>query len=133
MKTVFGDTFYYLALVNPADAAHERVQLVSQQLRAKVLTTMWVLTEVADALAAPGNRSVFTALLNQLTTDANTTIVPFSEDLFHRAILLYQGRADKHWSLTDCTSFVAMQDAGLTEALTADHHFEQAGFVALLK
>jgi uncharacterized protein len=41
-------------------------------------------------------------------------------------------RRDKEWSLTDCISFVVMKERGLTEALTADHHFEQAGFKALL-
>jgi len=46
---------------------------------------------------------------------------------------MYQRRPDKNWSLTDCISFVVMQDHGITEALTGDHHFEQAGFVALLK
>ena len=45
---------------------------------------------------------------------------------------LYRHRKDKDWSLTDCISFAAMTDEGLTEALTADRHFEQAGFVALL-
>jgi predicted nucleic acid-binding protein len=33
----------------------------------------------------------------------------------------------------DCTSFDLMQERAVTEALSADHHFEQAGFVALLK
>lgn len=48
-------------------------------------------------------------------------------------IRLYEQRRDKQWSLTDCISFVVMKREGLTEALTGDHHFEQAGFVALLK
>ena len=50
-----------------------------------------------------------------------------------RRIQLYETRPDKAWSLTDCMSFIVMRDGGLTEALTADHHFEQAGFTVLLK
>jgi predicted nucleic acid-binding protein len=50
-----------------------------------------------------------------------------------KAIELYSQRPDKEWSLTDCVSFITMQEHGLAEALTGDHHFEQAGFVALLK
>jgi hypothetical protein len=49
-----------------------------------------------------------------------------------RGLDLFAGRSDKNWSLTDCISFVVMQDEGLTEALTGDSHFEQAGFKALL-
>jgi predicted nucleic acid-binding protein len=52
--------------------------------------------------------------------------------LLLRALSLYEQRHDKQWGLTDCISFVVMQDHHLTDALTADHHFEQAGFLALL-
>jgi predicted nucleic acid-binding protein len=45
----------------------------------------------------------------------------------------YRARADKAWSLTDCISFVVMSEHGLSEALTADVHFEQASFRALLR
>jgi hypothetical protein len=45
---------------------------------------------------------------------------------------LFRQRADKAWGLTDCISFVVMREREIPEALTADEHFEQAGFVALL-
>jgi hypothetical protein len=59
--------------------------------------------------------------------------VPASRELFDSGWALYQDRPDKDWSLTDCISFVAMRERGIIEALTGDHHFEQAGFRALLK
>jgi predicted nucleic acid-binding protein len=52
---------------------------------------------------------------------------------YNAALDLYQQRPDKDWSLTDCLSFQLMQERGITEALTADHHFEQAGFIAVLR
>lgn len=52
--------------------------------------------------------------------------------LLKRALQLYTARADKTWGLTDCISFVVMQDQKLTEAITADQHFVQAGYRALL-
>jgi len=61
------------------------------------------------------------------------TIIPASDSLFEQGARLYIDRPDKGWSLTDCISFVVMEREGLLEALTADHHFEQAGFIALLK
>jgi predicted nucleic acid-binding protein len=91
------------------------------------------LTEVADALAAPSDRAEFLRLLQALRDDPRCTIVPASQDLFERGVRFYAERADKGWSLTDCISFVVMQEHGLTDALTGDHHFEQAGFRILLR
>jgi hypothetical protein len=65
--------------------------------------------------------------------DPDVQFIPCSDPLMEEGIQLYSQRHDKKWSLTDCISFVIMQHEGITEALTIDHHFEQAGFVALLK
>jgi uncharacterized protein len=65
--------------------------------------------------------------------DEYVTIVPISHDDYLRGFALYRSRLDKDWSLTDCISFLVMEDHGLQEALTVDHHFEQAGFNVLLK
>ena len=97
------------------------------------MTSAWVLTELGDALAAAGSRGSFLAMLDTLRSDRMVTIVEPAPQLFEAGIQLYRSRPDKNWSLTDCTSFVVMKDRGITEALTADHHFEQAGFTALLK
>ena len=60
-------------------------------------------------------------------------IIPADEELFQAGFDYFEARPDKGWSLTDCISFVVMEREQLTEALTGDHHFEQAGFTALLK
>jgi len=60
-------------------------------------------------------------------------VVPLSHEIFDQALDFYHQHHDKQWSLTDCTSFIVMQQRGITEALTGDRHFEQAGFTALLK
>jgi predicted nucleic acid-binding protein len=133
MKAVFGDTFYFLALMNPADSAHQRAVRWSQNFTGELVTTAWVLTEVADALAAPQQRSAVPTLVRDLRADPKIVIIPPGEELFERGLDLYSQRPDKAWSLTDCISFVVMQDMGITDALTGDHHFEQAGFKALFK
>jgi predicted nucleic acid-binding protein len=92
-----------------------------------------VLTEVADALAVPGRREQFPPLLQFLRASPLVTIVPAEQSLFDRGVRLYEERADKSWSLTDCISFIIMQDHGLRDALTGDHHFERAGFNVLMK
>jgi len=72
-------------------------------------------------------------LLDSLETDPNVDILPVSEPLYARALQLYRERPDKEWGLTDCVSFLVMRDRRLTEALTTDEHFQQAGFRALLR
>ena len=79
----------------------------------------------------PGEREICTAFIERLRSVHDVRIVPASEHLLWRGFELYQNRRDKAWSLTDCISFVVMADEGLTEALTGDRHFEQAGFAAL--
>lgn len=133
MRTVFADTFYYLAFVGEGDSRHDRAVQFSKAYRGRTVTTAWVLTEVADAMAAPEQRPNFLTLLEQLQADSALTIVPPTESLFQRGLALYTARADKAWSLTDCISFVVMDEHGIADALTGDHHFEQAGFTALLR
>lgn len=133
MKTVFADSFYYFALLSRRDANHRRAVSFSNRFRGQIVITEWVLTEIADGLAASDTRHGFVASRAQLASEQSVTIVPATTELFQRGCELYERRADKDWSLTDCLSFVVMREHGLTEALTGDHHFEQAGFVALLK
>jgi predicted nucleic acid-binding protein len=134
MKALFADTFYFLALVNRDDLAHEQAVEIAEARLAPVVTTAWVMTELADALCdTPQQRAAFLKVLNRVSSDPDAIIVSPSQKLFDRGIELYAARPDKEWSLTDCISFVVMTEQGLTEALTGDHHFEQAGFVALLK
>lgn len=107
--------------------------MISRQLARPVFTNAWVLTEVGDALSASHKRWRFTALLDTLRASPAWTIVPPDENSFEAGVSLYASRADKDWSLTDCISFRHMNKWGATEALTADIHFEQAGFRALLR
>ena len=75
---------------------------------------------------------VFLELYKHLLSDPATTIVS-DLTLSHQGITLFANRPDKEWSLVDCISFVVMKQKHLKEALSADHHFVQAGFVALLR
>jgi hypothetical protein len=98
----------------------------------RIITTIWVLVEVANAFASSWRRVWVERLFEELQSDPLVTIVPPTQEDFDKGYSLYTARKDKGWSLTDCISFVVMQQYGVTEALTADHHFEQAGYKALL-
>jgi uncharacterized protein len=132
MKAIFADAHFFLAVMNDRDQAHRKAMAFSQGNNQPILTTAWVLTEVADGLARGANRNGFQQLLDDLYSDAESTIVPADQATWEKGVALYNQRPDKKWSLTDCISFVVMQERGLTEALTADRHFEQAGFTILL-
>ena len=103
-------------------------------MHSDILTTEWALVEVADALAGSVNRLAVAAFIRNLSTDPNVTIVRASSDWFERGLqIANEQRPDKDWPLTDCISFAIMTEEKLTDALTGDHHFVQAGFKALLE
>ena len=133
MKAVFADAFYFVGLVNRADQHHSRIVAAARQLRDEVLTTEWILAEFADALAESSSRRLVPQFIRALEQDPKVRIIRADTDLFHRGLRLYEERPDKEWSLTDCLSFVVMEQENIREALTGDQHFEQAGFTALLK
>lgn len=133
MSIVFADTFYWVALANRNDASHQNATEFARRSSSQLLTTEWVLTEVADGFASARHRYLIQQMRALWRSDHALTIVEANHDLFERGLDMFGIRPDKEWSLTDCISFVVMQEHGLTEALTADHHFEQAGFVRLLK
>ncbi|WP_042724860.1 type II toxin-antitoxin system VapC family toxin [Chthoniobacter flavus] len=129
---VFADAFFYVALINRRDGHHGRVRAWVDAFEGEIVTTQWVLTEVADAFAESHARRGLRKAFDALAEHAATRIIPVSPEDFRRGLELYDARPDKAWSLTDCISFVIMEEEGLTDALTGDRHFEQAGFRALL-
>ena len=133
MSRVFADTYYFLALTNPRDQAHSRVLQWTLGFQGHLVTTAWVLTEFGNHMSSVRNRQEFIDTVRDLRRNAQVAILLPTTAHFEDGLRLYENRKDKEWSLTDCISFVVMQTEGITEALTGDHHFEQAGFVALFK
>jgi len=132
MTPVFADAYYFFALLNPNDEGHRKAEEFAA-LVDRIVTTEWVLLELADGLSAFAKRAVFRGYREGIVTSRQIECVPLDMTLHLRAIERFHARPDKTWSLTDGVSFLVMEDRGLKEALTADRHFEQAGFAALLK
>jgi predicted nucleic acid-binding protein len=99
----------------------------------KVITTRAVLLEIGNSLSRQRYRSTAISLIETLEHDPYCETVPLSEELYAQAFQLYSSRPDKEWGLIDCVSFTVMQDRKISAALTADEHFQQAGFRALLR
>jgi predicted nucleic acid-binding protein len=132
MRSVFADTFHFLALLKADDPHHQRAVELHRVRWQSIVTTDCVLLEIGDACCSPADHGDFLSLYESIPNDRRVQIVRLTPDPLGRGVALFRSRADKNWPLTDCISFVVMQEQGLSEALTADHHFEQAGFKALL-
>jgi uncharacterized protein len=136
MRLLFADTSYWIAFLNPRDELHFRARELRQTFSgAIVVTSEMVLTELLNDFAGRGPqlRTLACGVIDALRKDPTIKIVPQTSAAFSRALLHYQTRPDKNWSLTDCTSFLIMESEGIETALTYDRHFEQAGFLALLR
>ena len=136
MTSLFADSSYYIALLLEADQMHSRAIELSRHYRTgnpRIVTTAWVMTEVANTCSSSALRPRFLKLLDDLTINEGALIVGPDVETFNHGIELYRSRSDKNWSLTDCISFVVMNREEITEALTADRDFEQAGFKALMR
>jgi predicted nucleic acid-binding protein len=127
------DTVFVQALLNRRDQYHTQAQAILPRVRAaaEVWVTEAVLVEVGNALSA-FDRMAAARFIQQCYRTANVHVVSVDTPLLMRALQLYQARSDKAWGLTDCISFIVMQDQSLMDAVTVDHHFVQAGYRALL-
>ncbi len=133
MKNVFADTSFYAAMWNPLDQWHQVAKEWASRHPVHVVLTEFVIVELGNYLSGSRSRSYFSRLVRYLRGDARTSVIPATSDLLQAGLDLHEARQDKEWSVTDCISFIVMEEQGLTEALSADHHFEQAGFTILLK
>jgi hypothetical protein len=136
MKKIFVDTAAWLALINNKDRFHNVTVEIRRSLKAQgyhFVTTDFVFLEVADALCSPKFRQRTINFINRLRTLPDLLIIPVNSECYFNGWNFYCQRMDKDWGLTDCISFIIMQREGIAEALTTDKHFEQAGFIRLIK
>jgi uncharacterized protein len=133
MNRLFADSSFYVALMSDRDEHHAKAVALSRGFHGHTTTSDFVLMEVGNSLSRTADRPLFLELLKMLVADSQTTVVPATRGLFDASCSLFARRMDKEWSLTDCVSFTIMRQQDLSDALTADHHFEQAGFTAMLR
>lgn len=135
MKTVFADTSGWLAIVVKSDSLHEKaVEIYLQLLKSncKFVLHDAILLEIGNSLSNIKARNIAVKLKESIENSNRIEIISLSPELIERGWKLYADRTDKDWGIVDCISFVVMNDLNITEALTADRHFEQAGFIKLL-
>jgi predicted nucleic acid-binding protein len=136
MERVFADTGYWIALLNPRDELHQKARATSRDFNPnQIVTSEMVLTEFLNSFSDYGQRlrQAAVAAVLALRDSSEIVIFPQTSQLFAKALKRYHDIADKKWSLTDCASFIIMEQEQLTAALTHDRHFAQAGFQTLLR
>jgi predicted nucleic acid-binding protein len=99
---------------------------------ARLITTEAVCWEWLNAMSGPPTRQVAAQAYEKVRVDPRVDVVACSADLADKSLALYIARPDKDWSITDCLSFVVMRERNVAAALTADHHFDQAGLRVLM-
>ena len=135
MKRVFADSNYWIALIRPgdqwADAAKAAWSLLGDAL---IVTTDGVLIEFLTALSRGEHmRKQAAKMVRAILENPNVKVVPQTRDSFLKGLTFYENRIEREYSLTDCISMDVMRAESLGEVLTNDHHFEQEGFVVLIK
>lgn len=133
MISTFIDTSFVIALVNEKDEDHALALDLSVQYEGlRLLTTDGVLLEIGNSLARSFRDQASATIENFLASD-EIEIVKMDQTLFDLAFEMYRAHSDKTWGLVDCVSFVVMRQNGISDALTNDGHFNQAGFRALMR
>ncbi len=136
MAVVFADAGYFIASLNEDDGLHARVEAITRRLAPlEIVTTQMVLVEVLNYYSDAGERfrTLAAQMILDLADNSNVEIIPQTDTQFRAAVERYNSRRDQTWSLTDCASFMVMEEQNITDALAHDRDFEQAGFSALLR
>ena len=134
-REVFLDSAFVIALINTHDEHHELAQTAESRLPSgtRFVLTRAVCLEIGNALTSRRFRRDAVRILTSMEGDPQFLILPWDQRIYTAGLDLFRNRLDKDWSLTDCMSFVVMRERGITDALTTDHHFRQAGFRPLLR
>lgn len=134
MKEIYADTLYWVALVRPGDPWQAASRDATARLESiRLVTTEEVLTEFLNVLSgAPYLRQRAARAARRIMSDPGITVIAQSEASFQAGLALYEQRADKAYSLTDCISMQALRARAIHQVLTNDHHFTQEGFQILI-
>ena len=136
MSVVFADAGYWTAIQNADDELHDVAQkAIDKLVQSRIVTTQMALVEFLNHMNRLGQyrRTIAVNTVRGLKNNPSVDIVQQTEEQYDAAVERYASRPDQRWSVTDCASFLLMEQRGITEALAYDRDFEQAGFTTLLR
>ena len=136
MKTLFADTFYWVALIHAKDQWHREVRAFSASVKSiPLVTTDLVLVEYLNFFGKSDQflKKGVVNFYRQIQTASNLQVVPLDSFLIESGVKLYASWLDKGYSLTDCISMIIMKQLAIDEILTHDKHFTQEGFTIIFQ
>jgi uncharacterized protein len=130
---IFVDTLFIIALINKRDQYHQKaLQFAKQYQNHPLITTDAIFLEVGNNLSS-NYKNEAVELMEKFLASDDVEVIRLTPKLFDEALSLYKKHQDKSWGLVDCLSFVVMKQNQVTQALTFDKHFIQAGFQSLMR
>ncbi len=133
LSRLFVDTAYVQGLYNSGDESHDicNQAVPFAQKAMQLFTTDAILMEIGNAFSTIQRRAQGSKIIRDFLKSRHIIVINLSPEYFQKAVQFYEERNDKEWGLTDCFSFIVMNEYHLEASLTVDHHFSQAGFKIL--
>ena len=133
-REAFVDTSALYALIDRKDAHHavmgERVTRLLGSGR-RLVTTDYVVCETVNLANARAGHHVGTRILELIERSTALRVEWIGSLRFEATKIFYRRHSDHRYSFTDCTSFVVMRELRISDVLTTDEHFTEAGFEIL--
>lgn len=135
-NSVFVDTSGWAYLLDRSSELHRDVSSMYQQILSQqrsFVTSNYIIAELVALLTSRSriSRQQLIKFIDALKLAPHIEILNVDPDMDAASWTLLKRYSDKEWSLVDASSFVIMKQHGITEAITTDHHFTQAGFIKL--
>jgi predicted nucleic acid-binding protein len=138
VSRIFTDTSGWASFFIRTEPFHHRSVELLDELRKDrriAVTTKYVIAELIALLTSPLRipRPEQIGILDAISGATWVDVIHIDRERDRDGLHLFKAYPDKTWSLVDCCSFAVMRAHGMTDALTNDRHFEQAGLICLLK
>ena len=131
---LFVDRSAWVAICDSRDDCHPSALAFNRKIARKVtiVITNYILDETYTMLLNNAGYTPtldFQRKLDIFIQEGVVEVIWITPEIAQQAWVIFERfNTDKQWSFSDCTSYVVMQEQGITDVFTFDHHFSQMGF-----
>lgn len=128
---LFADSAAWQALYDTDDRYHRVASEAFKELSEQKITfyiTDYVFDEAVTLIRGRAGHTQAAFCGDWLLHSPRVRFIRVNIEQWDESWKLFKQYNDKHFSFTDCASFVVMRHLKLRDAFTFDHHFEQMGF-----